>query len=336
MKMITGILLAFIVALVVFPSVSDAAVVGDRLTTPEKGWSRYDNTEKELTYKGDWRSENFDSKWNKTQHYTEDVNATVSFIFYGTKLRLVDFFYHSRSKEILIEIDGVVETYSQYAAGDYQIDNEQRLSYEKLGLPVGFHKVVISNSSNVGAMSMDAIDIDENGYLVNSEIDIPVLSAHDGANKIQLNWSTITGATSYHIKRSTSMNGPFETIAPNVTNATTFSDNTAVPGVTYYYVVAAINAGGEGVPSNVASATIPVPDDGRAILVVTMTTGLEKEYDLSMQEVNSFIEWYEAKQEGTGKASYAINKHDNNKGPFKSRMDYMLFDRILTFEVNEY
>ncbi|MCC3380670.1 kelch-like protein, partial [Paenibacillus sp. UY79] len=74
----------------------------------------------------------------------------------------------------------------------------------------------------------------------------------------------------------------------------------------------------------------------RAILVVTMTTGLEKEFDLSMKEVNDFISWYEGKQAGSGPASYAINKHDNNKGPFSNRKDYMLFDRILTFEVSEY
>ncbi|MGN7413413.1 Kelch repeat-containing protein [Paenibacillus sp. SAF-068] len=78
------------------------------------------------------------------------------------------------------------------------------------------------------------------------------------------------------------------------------------------------------------------PSGNRAILLVTMTSGLEKEFDLSMQEVNSFIDWYETKQAGSGKASYAIDKHDNNKGPFKSRKDYILFDRVLTFEVSEY
>ncbi|MNW28814.1 N-acetylneuraminate epimerase [compost metagenome] len=78
------------------------------------------------------------------------------------------------------------------------------------------------------------------------------------------------------------------------------------------------------------------PSGNRAILVVTMTTGLEKEFDLSMKEVNAFISWYEAKQAGSGKASYAINKHDNNKGPFNSRKDYILYDRVLTFEVSEY
>ncbi|URJ42205.3 fibronectin type III domain-containing protein [Paenibacillus polymyxa] len=78
------------------------------------------------------------------------------------------------------------------------------------------------------------------------------------------------------------------------------------------------------------------PSGNRAILVVTMTTGLEKEFDLSMKEVNDFISWYEGKQAGSGSASYAVNKHDNNKGPFSSRKDYMLYDRILTFEVSEY
>ncbi|MBG9765043.1 hypothetical protein [Paenibacillus polymyxa] len=77
-------------------------------------------------------------------------------------------------------------------------------------------------------------------------------------------------------------------------------------------------------------------DIGRAILVVTMDTGLEKEFDLSMKEVNDFIAWYEAKQAGSGTASYAINKHKNNIGPFSSRNYYVIFNKILTFEVSEY
>ncbi|MEK4732775.1 Kelch repeat-containing protein [Paenibacillus sp. FSL L8-0641] len=78
----------------------------------------------------------------------------------------------------------------------------------------------------------------------------------------------------------------------------------------------------------------PVGD--RVILVVTMTTGLEKEFDLSMKEVNDFIAWYDAKDAGRGASFFAIDKHNNNKGPFSSRKDYMLYDRILTFEVSEY
>nr|WP_077736079.1 PQQ-binding-like beta-propeller repeat protein [Bacillus sonorensis] len=74
----------------------------------------------------------------------------------------------------------------------------------------------------------------------------------------------------------------------------------------------------------------------RALLVITMTNGLEKEFDLSMDEVNDFISWYDQKDAGSGSSKYAIDKHDNNKGPFSSRKDYVIFNNILTFEVNEY
>lgn len=92
----------------------------------------------------------------------------------------------------------------------------------------------------------------------------------------------------------------------------------------------------EVTPEPTATPTPEIPSGSRAILTIALTTGMEKEFDLSMQEVNAFIAWYENKQAGTGTASYAIDKHDNNKGPFTSRKDYVIFDKILTFSVNEY
>ncbi|WP_256703771.1 hypothetical protein [Paenibacillus sp. FSL H8-0259] len=92
----------------------------------------------------------------------------------------------------------------------------------------------------------------------------------------------------------------------------------------------------EPTPTVTPSPTPEQPTGDRAILVVTMNTGLEKEFDLTMAEVNAFIAWYENKQSGSGTASYAIDKHDNNKGPFTNRKDYMIFDKILTFSVDEY
>lgn|GEM_PF-3485590 len=78
------------------------------------------------------------------------------------------------------------------------------------------------------------------------------------------------------------------------------------------------------------------PVGERAIFVLTLSTGIEKEYDLSMQEVQEFISWYESRAAGSGPITFAINKHNNNKGPFKQRQDYIVFDKIITFEVNEY
>ncbi|MCY8009682.1 DUF1668 domain-containing protein [Bacillus haynesii] len=77
-------------------------------------------------------------------------------------------------------------------------------------------------------------------------------------------------------------------------------------------------------------------DEGQALLVVTMINGLQKEYELSMKEVNDFLKWYEARDRGEGPGFYAIDEHDNNKGPFESKKDYVVFKNILMFEVNKY
>lgn len=66
-----------------------------------------------------------------------------------------------------------------------------------------------------------------------------------------------------------------------------------------------------------------------------MTNGLEKEYDLSIPEVNTFIDWYDAKDAGTGPVKYKFVK-TWNKGPFKTRTEYVIFDKILTFNVDVY
>lgn len=87
-----------------------------------------------------------------------------------------------------------------------------------------------------------------------------------------------------------------------------------------------------------APTPTPEPDQpgDRAILVITMVNGAEKEYDLPMAEVDSFLKWYDLRDAGRGPGSYAVDKHTNNKGPFSKRKDYVVFDKILTFEVSEY
>ncbi|WP_379143686.1 ran-binding protein 10 [Paenibacillus sp. sgz500992] len=86
-------------------------------------------------------------------------------------------------------------------------------------------------------------------------------------------------------------------------------------------------------PTVTPSPTPEQPTGERAILVVTMNTGLEKEFDLPMSEINAFLNWYDT---ASGSARYGIDKHNNNKGPFTSRKDYVIFDKILTFSVDEY
>ncbi|HXI71974.1 MAG TPA: FN3 associated domain-containing protein [Verrucomicrobiae bacterium] len=74
---------------------------------------------------------------------------------------------------------------------------------------------------------------------------------------VTLNWSASATATSYNVKRSTSLGGPFTTLAN--TSATTYTDTSVVNGTTYYYVVSGLNAGGEGPNSAVVLAQPPYP-----------------------------------------------------------------------------
>lgn len=79
------------------------------------------------------------------------------------------------------------------------------------------------------------------------------LTATAGNAQVQLNWWKASAATSYNLKRSLISGGPYLTIT-NVTS-TTYTDTSLTNNRTYYYVVSALNAVGEGTNSAQASAT---------------------------------------------------------------------------------
>jgi len=79
------------------------------------------------------------------------------------------------------------------------------------------------------------------------------LTAAPGRGKITLNWNASNRARSFKVKRSTTNGGPYKTVATGVTS-TTYTNTGLRPGVTYYYVVTAVNAAGESGASNQASA----------------------------------------------------------------------------------
>lgn len=263
MKKVSKFSLVFMLALIVFSSFAVnstyAATVGTRLTTPETGWIRYDDNSEFIKYTGTWATyPNGNTLYGGSASHTMTVGDDVTFYFEGTQLRIIGDTWDNKTKTAQITIDDTAYTFTE----NMKIGG-QTLVFEKTGLEDKLHKVTVKLVNNDGYLSLDAVDLNSTGKMVNE----PVVEPE-----------------------------PEPTPTPT-----------------------------------------PEPENGnRAILVVTMITGLEKEFDLSMTEVNDFISWYEAKQAGTGKASYAIDKHDNNKGPFSSRKDYVIFDKILTFEVSEY
>jgi len=67
---------------------------------------------------------------------------------------------------------------------------------------------------------------------------------------VTLAWSTVNGAVSYNVYRSTSENGVYTKANTNAISTTNFTDTAALPVTTYYYKVCAVSNGVEGTLSN--------------------------------------------------------------------------------------
>src|SRR5262249_10157701 len=69
------------------------------------------------------------------------------------------------------------------------------------------------------------------------------LTATVGNTQVGLRWTPSAGATSYHLKRSTASGGPYAQVAAPAWYG--YTDVSRTNGVTYFYVVSAVNASGE-------------------------------------------------------------------------------------------
>lgn len=77
--------------------------------------------------------------------------------------------------------------------------------------------------------------------------------------EVTLNWTAPPGAIAYNVKRATTMGGPYSVIASNDVTPS-YPDLTVQNGTTYYYVVSALDNGGEGPDSSEVSVTPVVPE----------------------------------------------------------------------------
>jgi len=155
------------------------ATVGQSLLTPEVGWKRYDDNNGNISYSTGWDVWSDSHRYGGSCHFTTQVNASLSFKFYGTKLRLISGHGndHPNTNSIQVKIDGaVVGSFSQYHISAIV---GMVLSFELLGLEQKVHEVEIISTSFKG--NIDAIDIDENGYLCH-----PVLNTVGSLDNMQV------------------------------------------------------------------------------------------------------------------------------------------------------
>ena len=115
------------------------------------------------------------------------------------------------------------------------------------------------------------------------------LAATATYGQVSLVWSAVNGATNYNVKRSPSSGGPYTIIAS--TAATSYLDTTVINGTSYYYVVSALNGGGEGSNSVEIFARPPLPPvpDPQIGYVDFPSTSLPFGYTSVFHPVSSFI-----------------------------------------------
>jgi hypothetical protein len=105
-----------------------------------------------------------------------------------------------------------------------------------------------------------------------------------GVGRIDLSWSSVAGASEYHVLRSTVSGGPYSQIA--VTTSTTYSDTGLTGGTTYYYVVRSFLSCESG-DSNQASAT--ANSGGGCTTQNLYTSGFETGTGLGGWSVGTFV-----------------------------------------------
>ncbi|MBD7911452.1 MULTISPECIES: Ig-like domain-containing protein [Clostridium] len=323
-------------------TVVSAATVGQQLLQPENGWRRYDDRDSIIQYVGNWwvHYPDMPSFYNATESEGDcykDPNSKIQFKFQGTKLRIISICNSACSNSINISIDGVKQTFSEYKAKNEQL---QTLVYEKNNLNNSIHTVEITNNSTF--LCLDAIDIDSTGELKPYNNDKLIV-----VSGISLNKTT----SSLQVGQADNL---VPTITPN--NATNknvkwISSDTSVATVDYNGKVIAKKAGTANIMATTtdgsnlsATCVVTVTDTSttnpnkpmadRAVLTINMSNNVIKTYDLSKDELNAFLNWYDSRSKGTAEAYYILeNKPIGGKITNK---DYIIYDKIEYFNVQEY
>lgn len=89
------------------------------------------------------------------------------------------------------------------------------------------------------------------GVVIAQALPAPTLTIARRDSALQLSWPAVAGATSYNIQRATTAGGPY-TLVTNTAN-TSLLDSGLVNGTTYYYIINAASALGEGFYTTEAS-----------------------------------------------------------------------------------
>ena len=304
-------LLAIIgVGIIQHGSIANAVTVGQQLTSPESGWARFQFGNPYIKLQGDWSS-----------GYTRDTSSTIEFKFYGNCFRIMSFGNTDWSNDIEISIDGKVSNFSEYSTSG----KSYLLVFQSDKLENESHSVSMHNKNSGSAWHIQAIDIDDDGYLLPYDesitLDQSSMDMTEGDTK-QLTATTtpaavgVTWTSSDSSVATVDSDGKVTGIKEGtctITATTTDGSNLSAS-----CTVTVTPKGTE--PSN------PTDPTGDANLYIELVDGQIKQYTVSSDEINKFTEWYENRDKDHSlKATYKFTK-----GTYT---DYVVHDQIDWFEV---
>ncbi len=163
-----------------------------------------------------------------------------------------------------------------------------------------FYEVSAANSSGESA---DSSEVNATPVLPGPAIPMN-LAATAGNAQVSLTWSASTGATSYHLKRSTTSGSETQIAAPT---SASFTDAGVTDGTKYFYVVSAVNSSAESANSNEVSATPAAPATAPATPTGLAATGGNAEVSLTWNA-------------STGATSYHVKRATTAGGSFTTTL----------------
>jgi len=144
---------------------------------------------------------------------------------------------------------------SATSGGPYtQISAPSATSYTDTGLTNGTTYFYVVSAYNSAGQSANSSEVSATPTAPSTPPAVPAnLQATAGNAQVSLSWTASSGATSYHLKRSTTSGSGYTQIA--APTATSYTDSDLTNGIAYFYVVSALNTAGESANSAQATAT---------------------------------------------------------------------------------
>jgi fibronectin type 3 domain-containing protein len=191
---------------------------------------------------------------------------------------------------------------STSSGGPYtQISTQATANYTDTGLTNGTKYFYEVSAYNSAGQSADSADVSATPALA-PPLTPTGLEAKAGNAQVSLTWTGSSGASSYQVKRSASSGAETQI---SVATSSTYTDTGLTDGAKYYYVVAAVNSGGDSANSSEVSATPTAPQTAPVT-----PTGLQA----TAGDAHVSLSW----NASAGAASYDLKRSTTSGGPYST------------------